>query len=92
MVQGLQAGRRFDEVLVYWAMVVLHLALFPLAREFYFTATAPVRRGLEGFVLWGPLALAVVVGKVIVYLILNILSIPLGLVGFILSLLRARFT
>ena len=90
-VQAFQPGRRGDEVLISVTMALLQLLLFPLARELYFMLTEPIRRGLEGFILWGPLVLALVVGKIIMYLVLSVLGIPLGLLGFGILALRARF-
>ena len=95
LAQGFQAGRRTGAgVLAEWVLgavvTVLHIGLFPLARELYFRATAPIARGLSGFIFWGPLAIVHLIGKVLVYVVLNILSIPLGLLGLIILGLKAR--
>lgn len=95
LAQGFQAGRQTGAgVLAEWVLgavvTVLHIGLFPLARELYFRATAPIARGLSGFILAGPLLIAHMIGKFLVYVVLNILSIPLGLLGLIILGLKAR--
>jgi hypothetical protein len=74
---------------IIWA--VLHMLLYPLARELYFGLTEPIRRGMAGLILWGPLALAIFVLRFMVYCFLSAMAVPIGIVAFIYLSLRARY-
>lgn len=69
---------------------VAHILLYPLARELYFCLTEPIRRGVGQMYFWGPLIIIVFAFKIWIYLIISILAIPLGLLGFAYLGLRAR--
>ncbi|MDV2982483.1 UNVERIFIED_CONTAM: hypothetical protein Q9R71_35440 [Actinomycetes bacterium ARC8] len=65
-----------------WIWAGANVLLFPLARETYFRLTGPIRDGLSGIVLWGPLFLIALALRITVFVLLNFLAIPLGTLGF----------
>ncbi|UFU15921.1 hypothetical protein LQK89_17275 (plasmid) [Curtobacterium sp. C1] len=62
--------------------VVLQALAYPLARESYFRVTQPMRAGMGGWILPGPLALLVLLVRFNVYIYLWVLAIPVGIAGF----------
>lgn len=66
-----------------WIWAGINALLFPIARETYFRLTGPIRDGLAGIVLWGPLFLIALVLRLTVFVLLNFFAIPLGILGFI---------
>lgn len=65
-----------------WIWAAANVLLFPLARETYFRVTQPIREGLSGIILWGPLFLLALALRIGIFVLLNFVSIPLGLAGF----------
>ncbi|OII01447.1 hypothetical protein BIU95_07110 [Curtobacterium sp. MCBA15_007] len=62
--------------------VVLQALAYPLARESYFRVTQPMREGIGGWILSGPLALFVLLVRFNVYVYLWVLAIPVAIAGF----------
>lgn len=69
---------------------VAHVLLYPLARELYFCLTEPIRRGVGQLYIGGLLLLVVFIFRIWIYLIVSVIAIPLGLIGFVYLSLRAR--
>lgn len=67
------------------------MLLFPLAREFYFGLTEPIRRGLGGLILWGPLLIALFVFKITVYIVLTVTAVPFGALAYVYLAFRAHY-
>lgn len=79
------------DVIAWFALyAIAHILLYPLARELYFCLTEPIRRGVGQMYFWGPLIIIVFAFKIWIYLIISIIAIPLGLIGFAYLSLRAR--
>ncbi|QZQ53788.1 hypothetical protein KZI27_00930 (plasmid) [Curtobacterium sp. TC1] len=62
--------------------VMVQALAYPLARESYFRVTQPMREGMGGWFLSGPLALLVLLVRFNVYVYLWVLAIPVGIAGF----------
>lgn len=86
-----KAGWKADALVWFLLYAIAHVLLYPLARELYFGLTEPIRRGVGQMYIWGPLLLIVFAFKIWVYLIVSVLAIPLGLIGFAYLGLRARY-
>jgi len=71
---------------------VAHVLLYPLAREMYFRLTEPIRRGIGEIYIGGIFLLVAFIFKLWIYLIISVLAIPLGLIGFAYLGLRARYS
>lgn len=65
-----------------WIWASTSVLLFPLARETYFRLTGPIRDGLAGIVLWGPLFLIALALRITVFVLLNFMAPVLGILGF----------
>lgn len=65
-----------------WIFAGANVLFFPLARETYFRLTGPIRDGLAGIVLWGPLFLIALALRITVIVLLNFTAVPLGALGF----------
>lgn len=76
-----------------WIWAGANVLLFPLARETYFRVTGPIREGLSGIILWGPLFLIALALRIFVFVLLNFVAVPLGILGFFyLAIQEARGT
>lgn len=62
--------------------VVVQALAYPLARESYFRVTQPMREGIGGWIMSGPLALFVLLVRFNVYVYLWVLAIPVAIAGF----------
>jgi len=68
---------------IWIALGVLNVLFAPLVRELYFRATQPIREGLSGIVVWGPLLIVTLACRLGAWALLNLSAIPFGLVGFL---------
>ncbi|RZU62851.1 hypothetical protein [Zhihengliuella halotolerans] len=66
---------------VWIGLGVLNVLFAPVARELYFRATQPIREGLSGIVVSGPLFIVTLACRIGAWVLLNLFAIPLGLVG-----------
>ncbi|MEQ4568490.1 hypothetical protein [Paenarthrobacter sp. CAP02] len=79
--------------LIWFALyAIAHVLLYPLARELYFCLTEPIRRGVGQLYIGGLLLVVTFILKIWIYLIISVLAIPLGLIGFAYLGLRARYS
>ncbi|CBT77230.1 hypothetical membrane protein [Glutamicibacter arilaitensis Re117] len=65
-----------------WIWASASVLFFPPARETYFRLTGPIRDGLSGIVLWGPLFLVALALRITIFVLLVFIAVPLGLLGF----------
>jgi hypothetical protein len=65
------------------AFTIANLVLFPFAREIYFRSTASMREGLDDVAVFGVLFLVVIIGRVVTFAVIWVLSIPMGIVGIL---------
>lgn len=66
----------------FWGLGLLSYLLYPLGREFYFRITGGKRKTRAAF-LWLPALAVAGVIRFVLYVLLLVLSVPLGIIGLL---------